>query len=345
MRFLYLILIEIIIVSCARDDRNIFFNAPLHEVAKLSDEVNLPYCLVLADSLDFCSIDFIEKFSCLKGWTLINFIDVSLAENEWYIKYLSPNTIPLTCVFDTHKKLIDIVPGVSQEALYYVYSCCVSLSPSLEFHYNQKYAYEKVKLINQIDLGIKLKHEVDKGMNVISELDSLYHVSRNPYILYLKLMNQIDFAHPFIDTAKELIAIEKPQDVLRLHKEITYANSVLDLSYCDTAPQISLSPSMLYLERCDIDTTYILSVQVTNIGLKPLLLYDIITSCSCLKQRNKENTPKFLEANETIQLEFDFHVDATGEIIREVCFISNSIGNPIECVIIKATSNYESEGY
>lgn len=42
---------------------------------------------------------------------IYNILDINSLSNEWYMKWLCPVSLPLTCVFSSDGVLIDLIPG------------------------------------------------------------------------------------------------------------------------------------------------------------------------------------------------------------------------------------------
>ena len=211
-----LIIILIVIYlhqSCSPKQKpdNIYNEKSFTEIQKISQEVNLPFCLILYDSSQVASKEYIERLYYKKNNMnpnrgLFNLINITFDENKWYEKLLSPQLIPLTCVFAASGELIDLVPGSSKESLSYTEKALITQKANLEFHYNRKYDVEKIKIINNMNNILQLRFKVDQEENVIAILDTLFNKVRHPYLLFLKLQNQLQFKDTIAakNTAKDL---------------------------------------------------------------------------------------------------------------------------------------------
>lgn len=334
--------ILLIMISCdpGKHEYHVFHEKPFNEILDIAIDADLPFCIILSDSLSINSnkyIDLNRKHKTPINNAIYNFVNIDLKDNKWYAKLLSPQIYPVTCVFNTSGVLIDLIPGSSKESFAYVNKVINTKCPFAEFHYNQKYDKDKLELISYINSAIALKLNIDRGQYVVSKIDSMLQVIEHPYILYLKLQNQLQFGKNIEarKTAQELLLFDSAQDLYEYYDEFMIANQLLDSTYnYKTAPLIESISNKIELSECNIDQIYHLDIDIVNKGEKTLKISDILTSCSCLKLISSKK--HLINFGELLTLRFEFTPDALGNIFREVYIASNSKNTPIYLVTINA---------
>lgn len=343
MRFpLFWGFILLMIVSCTSNipEHNIYHNENIEEIITLAQDKNQPFCVVLIDSLHMTAneyINAISKCKILQKGVLFNFISIDLNENKWYSKLLAPQIYPVSCIFSPKGELIDLVPGISNESVAYINQVITTKQPCLEFHYNQKYDKDKIEIIHYTNDAIKLKSKIEEGQYVINKIDSMLQITEHPYLLYLKLHNQIQFNNKIEakETAKKLLLFDSPQILFEYYDELLVANQIIDSTYnAKTAPLISSISNKIELPNCEINHTYNLNIEIINEGEKPLKISDILTSCSCVEL--KSNKKHIVNSGESLIFKVLFTPDALGDVFREVYVASNSLNTPIYSISINA---------
>lgn len=306
----------------------------------LQKKSNLPFCIVLLDSTNFSSIEYINalnEYKISNNSVIYNFADIHFKDNQWYGKLLLPQIYPVTCVFNHIGQLIDLIPGSSKESFVYIDKVIKTENPCLEFHYNQKYDKDKIEVIRFINSAIDLKSKTDYNQHVINKIDSLLQIIEHPYLLYLKLHNQLQFSeeNKAKETAEQLLIFDSAQDLFEYYDELFFANQLLDSTYnSKTAPLIASTSNKIELSKCDINHTYDLDINIINEGEKPLKISDILTSCSCVKLISTKK--HIVNSGESLILKIEFTPDAIGEIFREVYIASNYLNTPIYKISINA---------
>lgn len=346
MKTSIILLIPIIMcLSCGNyaDIDIVYYEKTFTESQQISQNLQLPFCIVLYDSLQITPQKYLDKFHAneiVLNKGIFNFIDITAKKNKWYNKLLSPEMLPLSCIFDVSGELIDLIPGNSKESVLYTDKALRTHDPNPEFHYNKKYNTEKITMINQLNNIFKLKLKVDDKKNAIAEINSIIAELRYPYILFLKLQNQLQFNDSVgaIETAKELLLFDSAKDLFDYTDEFMYANQLIDPNYSvKTAPSIEVNPTSIELKDCKINRTLYLDINITNNGDKILKISDVQTSCSCVKRVKNGKFVIYPKKSATIELEFTPNV--LGNIVREIYIASNSINAPITFVTINACVN------
>lgn len=320
---------------------NIFSEKSFTEMLEKSQEMNLPFCLVLYDSMGVASQEYINAIysSGLKVEDgLFNLVNVADKENSWYVKLLAPQVLPLNCVFTATGELIDLIPGGTKESLLYTKEALNNQTANQEYHYNQMYGDNKICLISDIDNTIHLKLEVDHNENVISELDTLLIKFYYPYSLFLKLKNQLQFEDTIAarKTASELLQFDSPRDLVDYFDEFLFAQQVIDPTFSlDNGQYIEVNPIEIELMDCKRNEIVPIAIKIKNKGQRPLKISDVLMSCSCVELISKKK--HLIRPKQTKTLYFEFTPDNTGDIYREVYIASNSVNSPLCSIIIRAS--------
>ncbi len=338
-----IIIVTLLQQSCSNRQKsdNIYCEKSLTEIQKIAEDGNVPFCLILFDSTQVISRKHIVKFYSKDqklNHVVFNLVNITFDENKWYEKLLSPQVLPLNCVFAASGELIDLIPGSTKESLLYTKKVLSRQKANKEFHYNQKYDSDKIEAIKIIDIILQLKFRVDNNENVIAELDTILNKARYPYTLFLKLQNQLQYRDSIAakNTAKELLQFNSARDLLDYHDELMFARQILDPTFnIETGPYIDISPTEIELTNCEINNSIRITINIKNKGQKPLKITDILKSCSCVKLISKKKHS--ILPQQSIELDIEFTPEETGDIYREVYIASNSVNSPISNIKINAS--------
>lgn len=339
---LFLGSILLIMTSCWHNKQEyiVYYDKSFNEISDTAKKPNLPFCIVLFDSINFSSIEYINvlnEYKTSSNSVICNFVNIHFKGNQWYSKLLSPQIYPITCVFNRIGELIDIIPGSSKESFAYIDKVINTEEPCLEFHYNQKYDKDKIEVIRYYNSVIELKPEIDRNQYVIHKIDSILRIKEHPYLLYLRLYNLMQFNKKIEakETAEKLLLFDSAKDLVEYYDELLIANQILDSTYnSKTAPLITSASNEIILSECDINHTYDLNVDIYNKGEKPLKISEVLTSCSCVKLVSPKKS--IVNRGESMTLRIEFTPDTKGDIFREVYIVSNSLNTPIYTISINA---------
>lgn len=341
-QYFLLTVLSLIIFSCVdkNQEYNIYSNCDLTKIAEVSSTKKMPYCVVLIDSTSF-SIDnylqIIKTYTTLHTDVVFNFININLDKNKWYSKILSPQIYPITCIFNKDSNLYELIPGNSKESILYLEKAIKTEAVCEDFHYNQLYRQDKILFINYINNILKVKSKIYNSEDIIKDINFLLCKKEHPYLLYLKLQNQIHFnkINEAKETAQKFLTYDTVQNLIDYYDERIIANQILDSTYnIKNAPLITSVSKEIELSNCIINRTYVLSINISNIGKRDLKISDILTSCSCVEIK----CPKkfIIRPNKSINLNVHFSAEVLGDISREIYIASNSISTPIYLITINA---------
>lgn len=328
-------------LGCAKKETVAYENSPFEDIYSLAGVNNSPFCIVLTDSNNNLSKEFIfqleTNYKSLLDKTILNIVDISSIENEWYIKWLCPTSIPLTCVFSPGGNLIDLIPGASKETFLYTEEA-VNKMETTDFHWPNHFKTNKKNILPYLDNLLQQKIFIDEGIYSPLELSSLVDSLNYPYPYYLKLVGELMEQDTIgaLQTAQSLIALETPA-LLELYKnEFITAKKVLNPDFnINEEPHIRVDSTNIYLSGCKQDETTPFEVLVYNDGDRPLNISKIHTSCSCLDQ-HKYVEDIIIKSKESFPIKFYFTPDTEGEIFRDIFITSNAINMPILHITVMA---------
>ena len=335
-----LIMLSVMFVSCQRGNM-INYGVSYDIMCDIGKDRSESFCIVLYDSTSFTSEDYIESYTGFvpRAYNMIvDFIEVDSENNDWYVKMLRPEVLPLTCIFDSNGILVDLIPGSSSESMKYVNLVLEQGEPTTEFHFNGLYGDDKLDKIRLFRKIIRIRKVLESGKNILMSIDSLQE-DMYPYLLYLELENQISLKDSTAAqaTAERLLEFNSAGDLVTYEDELFYANQILDPGYDSlSAPKIQIEPMAISLDRCKVGESVPVVLKVTNIGHRLLKISDIITSCSCI-QLMSDIKDYDIYPDDNAYVGFYFIPDQEGNIKRDVFIASNSYKMPLCHVTVSAT--------
>lgn len=337
-RLFFLLYIVSMLISCSNNEEVVFTNKSYKEISILAKECNETFSMVLYDTLQVTPKEYLDlsrKYNAPMDKMIYNFISTLSDEGELYYKLLLPDMLPVTCVFNSSGKLIDLFSGLSKEVFLYANKAINTQKFNIDYHYNQRYGIEKKKIVNWINSLLEMN--MTNHFESIKSIDTLIKLNPNPYLLFLKMQKQLQSADSISakETAKELLLFNSMNDIYVYHKELKLANQLIDSSYnAHTGPFLSLETNQIMLSKCNVNQTIDIHVKITNTGKTPLKIFDIQTSCSCLTLSSPRR--HIIEPQMSRVVCFEFTPDTEGHIHREICITSNSINLPINIITIEA---------
>lgn len=337
-----LIIASLCFYSC-NNDNLIYNNRSFKEMCVLAQGKSKPFCIVLVDSVQNSSKNYQTyvqgNYKYLTKKAIYNMVDIGNVKNDWYVKWLCPTTTPLTCLFSSQGELIDIIPGSSREAFLYSNESIKQMSIT-DFHWPNRFGMNKKEVIPLLNNVLFHKNIIAEGICDTDEIDNLIDSLFYPYVVYLKLTNQL-MVNDTVSakrSAELLITFETPYYLELFRTEIITAKKIIDPNFnlaCE--PNIRVNNQNIELHDCVVNATIPIKVIAYNDGEKPLKISKIKTSCSCVKNLDDSNM-LVINARDSIALSFEFTPDLTGEITRNIYIVSNSINKPLLNICISANS-------
>jgi hypothetical protein len=277
-----------------------------------------------------------KNYKYLTGKAIYNLIDISCPENEWYIKWLYPVSIPLTCIFSTNGTLIDLIPGATKETFLYT-DLALEKMITTDYHCHNKFKLNKVELVSAMNDVLQAKIKLDKAENASPLIDSAIVKIKYPYSLFIKLQNESKLYDTInmYSTFSELLSINDPYSFIHYAAEFTAAKKIMNPEYdINCEPFLEVTPTIVEIGNCKYKGHKIFYITLTNNGKRPVKILDVGTSCSCVK--NLGDKKYEIAASDSIRLSFGFTAEQKGEIERG-CFFVSDARNPIVNVRILAT--------
>lgn len=331
----------ICLFGCNNTDTVIYENRSFNDIYSLAEINKSPFCIVLTDSMSNLSKEYIflleKNYRHLCDKAVFNLSDINYIENEWYIKWLCPMSIPLTCIFSPDGKLIDLIPGVSKETFLYTEEA-INKAETTDFHWPNRFTMNKKSVLPFLDNLLQQKRDIDEGVYSPLELSRLADSLNYPYSNYLKLLGELMEQDTIgaRQAAQSLMELETPASLELYKNEFITAKKVLDQNFdISKEPNIRVDSTNIYLTNCKQDEKTPFEVLVYNDGDKPLKISKIHTSCSCVEQHKYEGEI-IIKPKKSSPIKFYFTPDTEGEIFRDIFITSNAINMPILHITVSA---------
>ncbi len=336
-----LCIVFICLFGCMNKDFVIYKNKSFKDIHSLAEINKSPFCIILIDSMGDLSKEYIfqleKNYKHLFDKAVFNITDINHIENEWYVKWLSPVSIPLTCVFSSDGRLVDLIPGVSKETFLYTEEAITKVE-STDFHWPNRFKTNKKNVLPLLDNLLQQKRYIDEGLYSPLELNQLADSLNYPYSSYLKLLGELMERDTIgaQQTAQSLIELETPASLELYKDEFITAKKVLNPNFdVSKEPNIRVDSTNIYLTNCKQDVKMPFEVLVYNDGDKPLKISKIHTSCSCVEQ-HKYNEDIVIKSKGSFPVKFYFTPDRKGKILRDIFITSNAINMSILHITVLA---------
>jgi hypothetical protein len=318
----------------------VYQNKAFEDMCSLARAGNRPFCIVLSDSTQLLSKEYVmylqENYKYLVEKAIYNMVDVNSPENRWYVKWLYPASIPLTCVFSADGALIDLIPGAARETFLYT-NLALTKMATTDYHCPNKFQLSKVDLVFAMNDVLQSKVKLDKNENASPLIDSAITKIRYPYNLFIKLQNdsKLHDSLSMSNTFSELLSINDAYTYLHYIEELTEAKKIMDPEYdISQEPFLEITPSIVEMGNCEYRDNKIFYITLKNRGKSAIRVLDVETSCSCVT--NLENKKYKIAPFDSIRLSFSFTAEQKGKIERGCYFISDA-RNPVVDVRIAAS--------
>lgn len=297
-------------------------------------EMGEPFCVVLYDSLYNTNVYVDRVKSMTSKRFIVDFINIDQERNQWYVKLLTPQILPVTCVFNERGNLLDILSGDSREVFLYTESSIINGRMNADYHYNQNYGDDKKRMIAIYDGIFKYKLRLDQASE--DSYDSVPEVTIDdsllyPYPLILKMQHRLQKEDTLAarNAAREIIDMISSDNILLYSDDLFSAHNVLDVSYhSESAPVIETIPDSFDLGVGCIGESTVQVLKIRNLGTHPLNVYNIMSSCSCIKHLSPVNEA-VVGSDEEFEFAFMFTPDRTGDLLREIYIVSDSYQKPL----------------
>lgn len=331
------------LLGCSKPANEIYQNKSFGDICSISRSKEKLFCIVLTDSTRNSSKEYNkllqENYNFLTSEAVYNLVDINYQMNEWYVKWLCPASIPLTCIFSAEGILIDLIPGAARETFLYTEKA-LKTKAMTGFHWPNHFKRNKKQAIPLLNDILKNKEYINNGIYLSSELDKIIDSLQYPYSIYLKLVGELmeNDTISSKNTAKSLIEMETPIFLELYKSEFITANKVLDPNFkVDTEANIRVDKDSISFTDCKLNKSEPFDIAIYNDGERPLKIPKIHLSCSCLEQVNN-GEDIIVKPKDAYIAKFKFTPDEEGEVLRDVFITSNAINKPILHIAIQANT-------
>ncbi len=318
-------------------EQNIYYNQSIENTHAIASQHRWNYCVILLDSTQKSSNQYRQKLENVLPLenAIYNIVDVNAPIAEWYVKWLCPISLPLTCVFSSNGTLIDLIPGATKESFLYTKNALLK-EEKTEFHYVNRFNKKKEQIIPLFDQILKCNIDLEQG--IFTELnDSILDSLKYPYPYYLGILGNM-INNDTINAklmAENMIKLETPYFLSLYKDEFIKAKKTINPKFdISNEPNIRVREEVITLSNHKVGETIPFDITIYNDGKLPLKVYKIFKSCTCLKL---DGTDDFnISSKDSAKVHITFKTEQQGEIIRDVFITSNAINIPILYVKILA---------
>lgn len=340
----FLFLLSTIIIcswlfGCNEHICKIYSNRSFEDICSIAYNNKEVFCIVLVDSTQELSREY-----CLKNREFIdtnkaiyNIVDINISSNEWYMKWLCPLSLPLTCVFLEDGTLIDLIPGATKETFLYT-AKAIADEKTTTYHYPNRFKLPKYTAISLLNQVLECKMDLDQGIYNPQALNNSIDSLKYPYSFYLGIVGELMESDTVESKtlARSMMGFETPYYLELFKNEFITAKKVLNPDFeVNDEPNIRVGKDIVSLSDCKVGENVSFVIPIHNDGKYPLKISKIFTSCSCLNLI--DHTKEFVVSpKDSVMVRFNFKSEESGEVTRDVFITSNSINRPILYVKILA---------
>jgi hypothetical protein len=265
-----------------------------------------------------------EKYKYLTGKAIYDIIDINSHENEWYIRWLYPVSIPLTCIFSADGTLMDLIPGAAKETFLYT-DLALEKMVTTDYHCPNRFQLSKTELVFAMNDVLQAKIKLDNNENASPLIDSAITKVKYPYSLFIKLQNESKLHDTLnmYNTISELFSTDDPYSLIHYAEEFTAAKKIMNPEYdINQEPFLEATPAIVKIGNCKYKEHKIFYITLKNTGKRTIKILDVDTSCSCVTNLGEKKYE--IAASDFIQLPFGFTAEQKGEIERGCYFVSDA---------------------
>lgn len=326
-------------LSCGNSD--IYYNGDFDEVAAAADKSGKPFCIVLVDNMQYVSREYAYILQVnherVAGRAVFDIVDIEKEENGWYVKWLNPVSVPLTCVFSEAGDLVDLIPGMSDESFSYIEES-VEHSTTTRCYWPNRFNLDKARSVPLLGQVLRNRKFISNGIFIAGEAVAMTDSLKYPYSLGLKLSGQLMIGDTLsaMATAGELLEQESPHNLKIYRSEFIMARKIEnpDFNIADE-PNIRVGEQIVTPGSSTTGGFVTIELPVYNDGNKPLNITKITANCSCLRNLYGGGTIVVAPRDSTV-LTFALSPRGGIDVGHEVLLVSNGINNPLLNIGIRA---------
>ena len=327
--------------NCNEHIHKIYTNQSFEDICSIAYKNKEAFCIVLVDSTQELSRQYCLKLKnkdfVFTSKMIYNIADIYISSNEWYMKWLCPLSLPLTCVFSNDGTLIDLIPGATKETFLYTRKAIFDMRTT-NYHYPNRFKLPKYAVIPLLNQVLGCKTDLNQGIYIPTALNNSIDSLRYPYSVYLGIVGE----QMNNDTIKSktlaglMMELENPYYLELFKNEFIIAKKLLTPDFkINDGPNIRVDNEIVSLSDCEVAEDNAFVIPIHNDGKYPLKILKIFTSCSCLNL--VDHSEEFvISPNDSVMVGFNFRSEELGEVTRDIFITSNSINKPILYIKILA---------
>ena len=256
--FLFTIIICLLLFNCNEHIYKIYSNQSFEDICSIAYKNEKAFCIVLVDSTQELSrrycLNLKNKGFVDTSKAIYNIADVNISSNAWYMKWLCPLSLPLTCVFSDTGTLIDLIPGATKETFLYTTEA-ISDMKITNYHYPNRFKIPKYNVIHLLNQVLKCKMDLNQGIYIPTALNNSIDSLVYPYSVYLGMVGEL-MDNDTIETktlANLMMKLENPYYLELFKNEFITAKKVLNPNFkIDDEPNIRVNSEVVSLSDCAV---------------------------------------------------------------------------------------------
>ena len=328
----------LLMISCNNcKETSLYYNENFEEIYTHANETGCNFCIVLLDSTQELSNQYKKKLENVLSSenAVFNLVDINKPENEWYVKWLCPISLPLSCVFTSDGTLVDLIPGSAKESFLYTKDA-LSKGKTTNYHYQNRFNEKKGIIIPLYDQILKCSIGLKEG-TFVNFNDSVLESLKYPYPFYLRILGNLienDTVNARL-IAEGLIKLENPYYLSAYRNEFIIAKRTINPNFdISNEPNIRVSEDVITLSDSKVGEIVPFNIMIYNDGNQSLKVSEIYKSCTCLELKDSDNLTIF--PKDSVKVHFTFRAEQQGEILRDIFITSNAMNTPILYVKVLA---------
>lgn len=334
---LYLCLISLFCFSCGSS--NVFFEGDFLDIYKKAQFENKKLWVIFGGGNSCVSCNNLLKdmrnekiFSKYKDEYFFYKCNISEPNNKFMLDILLLEQIPNSCIFDEKGKLIYV--SANNENARTVKRAIKDVANGVRYHYRQNQFQTKgsKQLLVMHNNTIEANIDYLVGKNNLTSINKSIAIEPYFYNLYLKYKILVKQGDQNIADSTCRLALE--------YAKVGWQAIIYEKLYKELSPNVmidSINVAKLKLRTNQINSCKFsygsynkLTIEVINLGTKPLVMYHVSTDCSCAKV---EYSTKPIMPNEKTEIKLTYDAASKGVFSKNVTIQSNAV-NHIERVKI-----------
>ncbi len=336
---LFFALLFAAMVSCGGAE--IRHGRSFEEISKSGRRSGRPFCVVLVDRMQYLSGEFASMLRSGGGASMrraaFDIVDVDDSANAWWVKWLCPESLPLTCVFSSEGTLTDLIPGQSAETLLRIAGVLESGGAGTG-RWPNRFGLGKAEAVGRLRRVLLYREMLSRGLFPSHEVAATVDSLRYPWGAALKMEGfaMVGDTLSARTAAEELAAMKNPYYLDLYRSEFIMAATLLDPAFdLGNEATIRIDPATMELGDRSMDKTIPVEITLHNDGGKPLNIFSVTTDCSCLRRLGGDDSFG-VAPGDSVRLSFALSPRVEGATRQGVVIASDAIDRPFTSVDIFA---------